>query len=206
MELTFEQLGMRFVHALHRTWVWPVEDTAMSAVEFAQLYREAETVFLPALRGHGVCIQAGGHVGVWPYLMAGVFGRVHTFEPDARSYACLERNHGRRVTATHAALGRFDGKVGTEMVEANNRGAVRVVPGEDVPCVRIDGLGLNPDLIYLDVEGGERDALLGASETIARCRPVIGIEVKFGSEALDLLKGWGYREIGRSHNDRILKC
>ncbi len=197
---------LRIVRALDRDWLWPVEDTQMPAAEFAQLYCEAEVIFLPALRGRRVCIQAGGHVGVWPYLLADVFERVYTFEPDARSYHCLAQNCGGRVVAEHAALGRAQGMVGTEMVQADNRGAVRVVPGADVSCVTIDSLGLEVDLIYLDVEGGERDALLGAKATIERCQPVIGIEIKFGRDALDLLKEWGYRVIGRSHNDVLLKC
>ncbi len=196
---------LRVVHALDRDWLWPVEDTQMPADEFASLYREAEAVFLPALRGRRACVQAGGHVGVWPQLMTGLFDQVYSFEPDARNYHCLSRN-AVGVMAFNAALGRSDGMVGTRLVQSNNRGTVCVTPGDDVPSVTIDSLGIDVDLIYLDVEGSELAAILGAKETIARCRPVVGVEVKFGFEAVDLLKSWGYRMLGRSHNDAILQC
>jgi FkbM family methyltransferase len=197
---------MKTVHALGRDWLWPVEDTHMPADKFAELYHEAAVIFRPACRDLRVAIQAGGHVGVWPYLMAEWFERVYTFEPDARSYHCLEQNKHRRILAQRAALMSFAGTVGTEMVEADNRGAVRVMPGVEVDCVTIDSLHLDPDLIYLDIEGSERQAILGAKETIARARPVIGLEVKFGDEAVRLLRSWGYREIGRTHNDVIMQC
>ena len=42
----------------------------------------------------------------------------------------------------------------------------------------IDSLNLNPDLIQLDVEGFEENALKGAFDTIMRSRPIIIIEQK----------------------------
>jgi len=206
--LTDEQIRerMRIVHALDRDWLWPVEDTHMPANEFAQLYREAEAIFLPALKQRRACIQAGGHVGVWPHLMTEVFGLVYTFEPDPRSFHCLAHNCAADVFVRRAALGRDPGMVGTRLAAHDNRGSVQVVKGKDVPCITIDSLDIDVDLIYLDIEGFERLALEGARETIARCRPVIGIEVKFGPEALDLLRSWGYRVIGRTRNDVILQC
>ena len=42
----------------------------------------------------------------------------------------------------------------------------------------IDSLNLNPDLIQLDVEGFEENALKGAFDTIMRARPIIIIEQK----------------------------
>jgi len=42
----------------------------------------------------------------------------------------------------------------------------------------IDSLNLNPDLIQLDVEGFEENAIRGAQKTIMRSRPIIIIEQK----------------------------
>jgi hypothetical protein len=69
--------------------------------------------------------------------------------------------------------------------------------GEDVPIITIDSLGL-PSLRFakIDVEGMERDVLLGARATIQRLQPVLYIENdRFDrSEALlALLFELGYR-------------
>ncbi len=42
----------------------------------------------------------------------------------------------------------------------------------------IDSLNLDPDLLQLDVEGFEENALKGAKKTIMRARPIIIIEQK----------------------------
>ena len=43
-----------------------------------------------------------------------------------------------------------------------------------IPVLSIDQLGLNNcDLIHLDIEGGEYDALMGAEHTIKRFGPLI---------------------------------
>jgi hypothetical protein len=56
----------------------------------------------------------------------------------------------------------------------------RVVETKDkyyIPMITIDSLGLDDiDLMQLDLEGFEYDALVGARETIERCKPVIIVE------------------------------
>jgi hypothetical protein len=59
----------------------------------------------------------------------------------------------------------------------------------------IDGLGLQRlDLLKLDLEGMEAEALDGARETIERCKPVLFIEViKSDKDAIsEALRGAGY--------------
>jgi FkbM family methyltransferase len=45
-----------------------------------------------------------------------------------------------------------------------------------VKMITIDSLNLNPDIVKIDVEGGDYDVLLGMTQTISRCRPFIMIE------------------------------
>jgi hypothetical protein len=56
------------------------------------------------------------------------------------------------------------------------------VGGVDVPAVTIDefcgALHLAPDVIKIDVEGAELDALRGARQTIARCGPSLALFVE----------------------------
>jgi len=98
---------------------------------------------------------------------------------------------------------------------AGNVGAYTVKPGGILPTMRIDDLGLDAcDLIYLDVEGSELNALRGAAVTIDRYKPVIAIEENELCEQFGVSRGevglwlqtFGYREIARSHNDIYFAC
>lgn len=87
------------------------------------------------------------------------------------------------------------------------------VCGEGViPTLRIDDLGLSHcDLIYLDIEGFELFALMGAEETIQRCRPVIAVEINKGIEYYghspeslrSLIQGFGYQLSFKMHSDEV---
>jgi len=122
-------------------------------------------------------------MGVWPIGLSSVYGRVVTFEPHPDNYHCLLHNTAGidGIECIRAALGAKAGSV--DMVtpggEDYNSGAYYVKSGQSVDMMSIDSLGLTDvDLIYLDVEGAENDAILGAADTIAHSRPVIGIEDK----------------------------
>jgi FkbM family methyltransferase len=53
----------------------------------------------------------------------------------------------------------------------------RIVYDEQVVnTVTIDSLNLNPDIVKIDVEGGDYEVLLGMTQTIRRCRPFIMVE------------------------------
>ena len=70
----------------------------------------------------------------------------------------------------------------------------------------IDQLGLNNcDLIHLDIEGGEYDALMGAEQTIKRFSPLICLEWFQNQEKLaDLMESWNYKDIGMaSKSDKM---
>ena len=168
---------------------------------------------------HRTCIQAGGAMGFWPIRLAQLFDRVVSFEPHPVNYECLLHNTQgiENIESIHAALGREPGRVSVHLPEneEGNAGAYYVKPGDEVEQCTIDNLGFNyVDLIYLDIEGAETDALLGATETIAKCRPVIGLEDKknkfwkrFGhkrSPVEMLIQDFGYQQVTRYHLDVLL--
>ena len=163
-------------------------------------------VILPMLRGQRTCIQAGGFVGIWPTRLIQLFDRVISFEPDPINYRCLVRNtidlDG--LETIHGALGKEAGRMIHMEVPpryTGNQAAGQVMPGGDTKTVVIDDLELDDvDLIYLDIEGSEYDAIMGAKKTIQRCRPVIGMEDKKmhsrynnGASPVDLVESFGYR-------------
>ena len=173
------------------------------------------------------CIQAGGAMGIWPIRLAQFFDRVVTLEAHPVNYTCLLNNTQdiENIEPIHAALGRESGRVSMclNKNEKENAGAHYVwtehatnrILGDEVEQRTIDSLGCTDvDLIYLDIEGAETDALLGATETIAKCRPVIGLEDRrsqhywrFGYKqgpSKMLIKDFGYKRIASYHLDVIL--
>lgn len=157
-----------------------------------------------------VAVQAGGNVGLWPRRLAEVFAHVITFEPDAISRACLARNVPPSVNVYASALGDVAGVCG---IKHRGLGSHRVVDGQDVPVMTIDSLNLETcDFIQLDVEGYEWHALKGAEATIARCRPVIQVELRDFTEKYGktdhavrmMLKGFDYREVSRQSGSDVV--
>lgn len=126
------------------------------------------------------CVQAGGAVGHFADRLADYFANVYTFEPEPVNFRCLTKNVGHKanVILAQAALGEKQGRVGLKG-DPKNAGAWEVTNAGVIPMLTIDSLGLpDCDLIYLDIEGYEIEALKGAVETINRCRPHIVVEDK----------------------------
>jgi hypothetical protein len=95
--------------------------------------------------------------------------------------------------------------------EAENWGAMQIEEAQEgIPMVTIDSLGVDCDLIQLDVEGFEENALKGAYQTIQRCKPVIIIEQKglgkngmTDAEIAIMIQDWGYYFAERVISDNI---
>ncbi len=150
-------------------------------------------------------VQAGGNMGLWPLRLAKCFLRVITFEPDAASAACLLMNVAGhpRIDVRGEALGIVPGHCG---IHHRSVGSHQVVAGRDVEVTTIDALGLEDlDFLQLDVEGYEWHAVAGASDTLARCRPLIQLELrdftrKYGhsdEEVVARLAALGYRRVSK---------
>lgn len=178
------------------------------------------------------CIQAGGHVGIYPIALAEKFDEILTFEPEPENWECLKANLDERVKhdrirACNMALS-LESDVGVMMRDANevkNYGAsylsnslaaVRPDDPRIISCVALDevvGPAANVDFIMLDIEGGEHKALMGGAATIGRCRPIIALEMKalgrrYGSSNEDLnqwLHLHGYSEIDHIGQDRVYR-
>lgn len=165
-----------------------------------------------------VAVQAGGNIGLWPRRYAEVFAHVMTFEPEPLTFDCLTRNTGHlpNVTRYNAALGDAETvarinrrSLGSHNIDELDRSAspCRVTTIDKQTALRHVGL------IQLDVEGYEYPALLGAAETVARCRPIIQVEMnetvgKFPwthANTVGLLSSWGYRRTYAIGTDEVFE-
>ena len=133
----------------------------------------------------GVFLDAGANWGCFALgaaLRSGFHGQVIAIEPAPRAAddcARLARALGLQLRLLRVALGAEDGLA---MLSAPiMSGGASLLDGAghtSVPLRRLDGLGLPPlNVIKLDVEGAETDALRGASHTLAH-RPSIIMECR----------------------------
>jgi FkbM family methyltransferase len=152
-------------------WQGPMEDWA-----------EFKEKVLPKVTSRGVVVQAGGNLGMYPRLWSKYFDTVYTFEPCGINFYILTLNcQSDRIFKFNAALGDKHGLVDLKRAPPCNVGMHQIAENHDgtgrVPMLRVDDLAL-PEcgLIQLDCEGVEGMVLLGAFETLLRCRPIVTVE------------------------------
>lgn len=213
-------MDSKVVHALGRDWLWPAQDDKRCEVVFGWA-KDLEIAYKHCKK-FDVAIQAGGNMGVWPWLMSKKFKRVYTFEADVRCWPFLVENlrGANNVSAMFKALWHEPStfQMANDEKEIRNLGAQYVVKGDDVEAETIDNFGFEfdgCDLIYLDIEGAEMNALKGAEKTIARFKPTIIVEDKglstrygYAKGAIErwLAKDFGYEVVARPHRDVVMVC
>lgn len=158
-------------------------------------------------------LDVGAHKGVYSYFLARCSRHVYAFEPNPKNFAVLRRNLGRRVTVSPLALSNRSGpaflrvprRAGGYSSQGASLSSVKVADGDAyrelrVQASRIDDLDI-PDIgfIKIDVEGFEAEVLEGATQTLARDRPVLLVEIEEChvkrpiEAAIRYVEGLGYR-------------
>jgi FkbM family methyltransferase len=153
-------------------------------------YSEGELdLFRQLLRPGDVALDVGANIGALTVGMARMVapgGAVIAFEPQRTIFEILcgnlRDNNLANVTAYRRAIGSEPGAIRVpplDYARSDNFGGVTLggAQGDEVEVVTIDGLGL-PRLrvLKVDVEGMEREVILGARGTIARLQPALYIE------------------------------
>lgn len=194
---------------------WPADDDWCYRVIHDEL-PDLDTA-IAFTKGRKLAVQAGGNVGVWASYLAARFERVETVEPDALNYECLVRNVPANVGHRRAGFGDVSANVALVNV-SGNAGAHYIGGDGDIPIVTIDSLDLQAcDLLCLDIEGHEPQALRGAEQTIRKYRPVVMFEEKglsaryYGipestAERWLIGLGIGYKVANKVRKDVILTC
>jgi FkbM family methyltransferase len=175
-----------------------------------------------------VALDVGANIGThticWAKLMRGPgghWGRVVAVEAQERVFYALAGNLALNnlfnAEAIHAVVGEGKGLMNIPVLDHAKPASfgsleLRKVTEEDIGQIpaseqiermtTIDAIigGERCDLIKLDVEGMEPDALRGADSTLDRCRPVLFIEwVKCGEAPIRALlepRGYGIHMLG----------
>lgn len=129
-----------------------------------------------------VIFDVGANIGVTVLIFARIAKHVHAFEPAPRALAMLRRNAAAldNVTIHEVAVGASSGTVFFEEYAQLDNSRV-ASHGIEVPSVRLDALGISPDLIKMDVEGFE-DAVLEGCYGLLREGVPIFFEAKFDDD------------------------
>jgi len=191
-------------------WAWPWASAGIDE-ELNNFSREF-------VQPGSVVWDFGGHLGIFAFSAAhraGGKGMVLSVEPDPFLSRLMIMSESVRpvgvapCTVLTCAVGRSPGFATLEIPERSR--AANAIAGKsestqrggirqrlDVPIVTIAQLGLHypsPDVIKMDIEGSEFDALLGGEELLAAKRPVMLLEVyaHIREDVTRLLRRWGYR-------------
>jgi FkbM family methyltransferase len=166
-------------------------------------YTETEIDLLKHfLHSESVVYDIGGNIGVHAVAFAHYAKEVHSFEPNNRNYALLEKNTAGlpNINLHQTAISDVVGDAFISDYDENGQGnfgeCMMSDSGQPCKTVRLDDLSLTPPtLIKIDVEGHELKVFNGAINTITKHRPVIFYESMHGT-GFDLIYDMLHTNLG----------
>lgn len=169
-----------------------------AAINFEAWERAFTEPFGKCLNSHKIVFDVGASIGEWSALAATLVGEesVHVFEPNKPSWRHIRRIF--QLNKLQAPAGIFQGFVSNidrcdeeELSRCLLRRWPRATEGDlgfetllsagTIPTISLDTycqrLGVEPDVIKIDVEGAEGLVLKGARELIEHGRPTVFLSV-----------------------------
>ena len=138
-------------------------------------------------------IDVGANRGFYSYALAQVADRVEAFEPNPALARFARRKLGSKVHIHEVALADREGREkfyvpqdrrGFDHHLGGNLGKFHCTPRcaeYDVRVATLDSFGFDQvGFIKIDAEGSEIGVIKGATQTIARCRPNLVVELLVG--------------------------
>lgn len=164
--------------------------------------------------GGGACIDIGANIGNHTLFFSKLFNEVHAFEPAQSTFQLLKINSASRKNIYCYPIGISDKDAILKLnVPKSNIGMAAIAPNfiskENMAEIEIRVQSLNSieglakakvELIKIDVEGHEYEALCGADEIIRKNKPIILFEqqeYEFDdgtSKVINKLRSYGYHD------------
>ena len=182
------------------------------AIRFEQQNISHILDFVPSRK---VAVQAGGNFGLFPKILSKHFETVYTFEPHPENFQALVIN-----TEGLDNIIKFQAGVGSPRLfsltepDPNNFGAFQANGVGHIPCLALDSLPIKEcNLLWLDIEGGEYDAIWNARDLISRNHPTIVLEYREHSAAFghsdkqlhEMVLGLGYHHVATFGADKVYR-
>ncbi len=163
---------MRIWHAPYALWLWNHQDKE----------KEEELFFAKYLKEGDVVIDCGAHLGTLSMVASkkvGASGKVVSVEPHPRTFMYLEKNikenHCHNVHLVNKAIGDTEGTIAITDFYASDLNYLTEEGEKAVEMTTLDVLANDIskiDLLKLDVEGHELQALLGGEQTLLKTNAV----------------------------------
>ncbi len=209
-----------------KLWV-PVGDRTTAPANINEWEQKGNKI-TDLCHGHKVVVQAGGNLGYFPIKLSPIFDMVISFEPVHDTHECMMRNihdylgDDHNIMVENAGLSDVPSNGSAQVVLDHNCGATAVTEDAEgeLRLTSIDEVYAMSnfsacDLIWLDIEGMEKKALIGAKETIETFKPVLVVENKglipgfggnlYGSLEFDkwVTEEFNYKKLTRMMRDDI---
>jgi len=172
------------------------------------VYERAKAIEFTKHVGAGALVfDVGAHAGYYTLLAAravGRSGKVVAFEPNERNVAFLRGhvvlNRLDNVDVVDAAVGMTEGRSRFDVQTADgHQGRLSESGSVEVEVVSLDAIvaktGRLPDVVKIDVEGGEGAVLRGAATTLKIGHPMIFLATHgadIHAECCEFLRSHGY--------------
>lgn len=180
---------------LKNGWMVPDDDTRVTFLlendrdrynpTYEYKYRQLVISHLPNKR---TFVDVGANVGIWSLPMTQHFKKIVSYEPSRQNIECIKSNIPEGIELREKAVADFAGEAkfhqGGKNCGDGKLCREGVKSSYTVPVVKLDDEGLdNVDMIKIDTQGWELDALKGMTELIKSWRPWIMFEI---NEDVDL--------------------
>jgi len=167
------------------------------AIMFASRIGQGQTVF-----------DVGAHVGYFTVLfskLVGKDGRVYAFEPEPFNIRLIKqhvkKNRIENIDLIEAGVAERAGRMHFDNKRGSGRGRIADSGGIEIALVGLDELYREgripvPDVLKMDVEGAEVDALKGAKNLLGVGKTVCFISThgpEIHRQAMQLMRDYGYR-------------
>lgn len=181
----------------------------------SQMFRAwSKNVYLQLISKYNIpqsrlCLDCGAAFGSEAILYQDMFEEIHCFEAFKQNYRVLSKNCAPydNIKVHNVALNNFIGKTGFysynrgpgvgNISDIGVRKAYTKTHETRVNCVTLDSFNFTDvGFIKIDVEGAEKNVLLGATETLKNNSSLLKIEITNDHhDVLDILRSLGYNSI-----------